>query len=73
MVLSMMIGIRNSVTSLGENEKLYDFETDDDAFKDINLFDFKQKSFEKEVVSSINVKSLSVVMSVLRLCSESVL
>ena len=46
----MMIGIRNSVNSLGESETLYNFDKDDDAFKDVNLFDFKQKSFEKDVV-----------------------
>jgi len=50
MVLSMMIGIRNSVLSLGENDKLYDFDRDDDAFNAVNLFEFKQKSFEKDVV-----------------------
>jgi len=47
MVLSMMIGIRNSVNKLGEHENLYDIDKDDDAFKDVNLFDFKQKSHEK--------------------------
>ena len=50
MVLTMMIGIRNAVSSLGESETLYNFDKDDDAFKDVNLFDFKQKSFEKDVV-----------------------
>jgi len=49
MVLSMMIGIRNAVTSLGESEKLYNFDQDDDAFMDVNLFDYTQKSYDKEV------------------------
>ncbi len=59
MVLTMMIGIRNSVTSLGENEKLYNFDEDDDAFKDVNLFEYTQKSYEKDVVRQSFKTSLS--------------
>lgn len=51
LVLSMMIGIRNSVNSIGENPNLYPFIRRDEAFRDFNVFHFKQTNFEKEIVN----------------------
>jgi len=50
LVLSMMIGIRNSINSIGENPSLYPFAKKDEAFKDFNVFNFLQTNFEKEIV-----------------------
>lgn len=50
LVLSMMIGIRNSINSIGENPSLYPFSKKDEAFRDFNVFNFLQTNFEKEMV-----------------------
>lgn len=51
LVLTMMMGIRKSINSLGENPNLYKFKEKDEAFKDFNCFNFIQANFESEYVS----------------------
>lgn len=50
LVLSMMIGIRNSINSIGESPTPYPLEPKDQAFRDFNVFHFVQKKFENHVV-----------------------
>lgn len=50
LVLTMMIGIRNSINSIGENPNMYDLKKKDDAFKDFNCFNFIQANFDSEYV-----------------------
>ena len=59
LVLSMMIGIRNSINSVGENNNLYQFQSKDQAFKDFNIFNFKQNNFEKEIVKNIIINKIN--------------
>ena len=40
LVLYMMIGIRNSVNSMGEPRKLFNISEKDEAFKELNSFSF---------------------------------
>lgn len=63
LVLSMMIGIRNSVNSVGENPKLYPLFRRDDSFKDFNIFHFKQSTFEKEIVKLIILYILKPILN----------
>ncbi len=51
LVLSMMIGIRNSINSIGENQSFYPFSKRDEAFRDFNVFNFVQTNYEKEMVN----------------------
>ena len=53
LVLTMMIGIRNSIYSIGENPNLYPLNRNDDSFKDFNCFNFKQANFDSEYVNNI--------------------
>lgn len=50
LVLSMMIGIRNSINSIGESPTPYPLEHRDQAFRDFNVFHFVQKKFDNHVV-----------------------
>ena len=52
LVLNMMIGIRSSINSNGECEKLYDLSKNDDAFKEYNLYNYSQNIFENETVNN---------------------
>ncbi len=50
LVLSMMIGIRNSINSIGESPTPYPVEPMDQAFRDFNIFNFVQKKFDNHIV-----------------------
>ena len=50
LVISMMLGIRNAVNSLGSTDKLFSLVNNDDAFNDYNLFNYTQNTTEKENV-----------------------
>jgi hypothetical protein len=62
LVLTMMIGIRNSINSIGDNNEMFNLgknkenKENKDAFKDFNCFNFVQNNFECEYVinKSIN-------------------
>jgi hypothetical protein len=49
LILNMMIGIRNSVNSIGESRRLFNLKENDEAFKELNRFKFSQNNFEKEI------------------------
>lgn len=51
LVLNMMIGIRTAVNSIGDCRKAFNLIRNDDAFKEYNLFNFTQNSFDREIVS----------------------
>lgn len=48
LVLNMMIGIRNSINSIGETKRLFHIAEKDEAFKELNRFKFSQNTYEKE-------------------------
>lgn len=52
LVLNMMIGIKSSINSNGDTQKLYDLSKNDDAFNEYNLYNYSQNIFEKETVSN---------------------
>ncbi len=49
LVLNMMIGIRNSINSIGETKRLFNIAEKDEAFKELNRFKFSQNTYEKEL------------------------
>lgn len=53
LVISMMLGIRNAVNSIGNSEKLFNFVRNDDAFNDFNLFNYTQNTTDRENVTYI--------------------
>jgi hypothetical protein len=53
LVLTTMIGIRNSINSIGENNEIYNISNNKDAFKDLNCFNFVQNNFESEYVINL--------------------
>lgn len=49
-VLNTMTGIKYSINSLGNVDRLYDLANNAEAFKEINTFSFSQNIFENETV-----------------------
>ena len=56
-VLNTMTGIKYSVNSLGDVDRLYDLSKNEEAFKEINSFSYSQNIFQNETVKAyLNIK-----------------